>query len=260
MKQYLLYLNTSFSQFESATYFFLFFAGGSFESLLEISNEGKNISKTITITATFTTVNTTRKRKRGESVDVIIGIDEVGRGAIAGPLVAAAVLTRGLGLPRGVRDSKELSAGRRSELNGLIRERAFVGIGVASAEEVDNVGIQRCNLLAVGRAVKNLLSGKAAAAFLILVDGRFSREDLESVSLGVPIVSLVKGDKKIPVVSAASICAKVFRDKFMVELHAKNGLYGWNRNAGYGTREHVSAIKDKGRVQGVHRFSFNVRF
>lgn len=188
----------------------------------------------------------------------VVGVDEVGRGAIAGPLVAAAIVATGDGFPQGVKDSKELSPGRRSTLSKLIEEKAMVGVGSASPEEIDNIGLQQCNLLAIKRAVEVLINNDTHAD-LVLVDGKFSTSDLASILPGLNTRSVVKGDKKIPAISAASICAKVFRDGVMKELHSKNSFYGWASNAGYGTRDHIAALKERGYVQGVHRFSFKVR-
>lgn len=186
---------------------------------------------------------------------VIVGIDEVGRGAVAGPIVAGAVATLGEGLPPGVADSKTVSAKKRFALDHLIQKTANVSIGLASPQEIDNKGIQRCNLLAMKRALEGLRVDKVD---LVVVDGRFSMENLATISLESTIKSIVHGDEKIPVISAASICAKVFRDSLMKKLHAKNSAYGWDKNFGYGTQSHVRAMKEKGLVSGVHRLSFKI--
>lgn len=182
--------------------------------------------------------------RQGSSL--VAGVDEVGRGSLAGPVVAAAVvLEPGLGID-GAADSKSLGGIRREALAREILARArFVGIGAGSVREIDRLGIAEATAIAVRRAL-------AALPFepeQVVLDGRPMRR------LGVAHHAVVKGDTKIHSIACASIVAKVCRDRLMRRLHQRYPGFGWARNAGYGTREHMEALRVLGPTPH-HRRSF----
>lgn len=180
----------------------------------------------------------------------IIGIDEVGRGSLIGEVTAAAVLfTRPL--PEGLRDSKKLSAKKRSELDLHIRDTAIVSIGSASIEEIDEHNIHGATMLAMARAYHGLPMA-AREGIGVLIDG----DSIPDIQCDRRIVStLVNADNLCPTVSAASIVAKVHRDRIIMRLADMDGRYGWDSNKGYGTRQHRNAIEQLG-VSDYHRRSF----
>lgn len=176
----------------------------------------------------------------------IIGVDEVGRGPWAGPVTAAAVwLDPGL-IPDGLNDSKKLSAARRDALADLLQEQAVVSVAHATVAEIDALNILRASHLAMCRAV----AGLPFMPDLALVDGNRLPADLPCAAECV-----VKGDARSLSIAAASIVAKVARDRIMVDLAQQHPGYGWERNAGYGTKLHQSALRDFG-VTPHHRRSF----
>ena len=176
----------------------------------------------------------------------IAGVDEVGRGPLAGPVVAAAVILDPLCWIEGLTDSKKLSANRRIYLKGLIYEKALaVSLGRAEVQEIDSINILRASHLAMQRAV----IGLTVDPELILVDGNVSP------GFGCESKAIVKGDLKIAAISAASIVAKVERDAEMSALHDQCPEYGFARHKGYGTREHLHALIRFG-VTDHHRRSF----
>lgn len=176
---------------------------------------------------------------------MIAGVDEAGRGPWAGPVVAAAVVLRGP-LPAGIDDSKKLSAARRAQLfDALQASDALIGVGQASVAEIDGLNILQATLLAMTRAVEAL--GHEIAE--VLVDGnRLPRWRW-------PARAIVGGDASVPAIAAASIIAKVTRDRLMAELHAAHPDYGWLSNQGYGTAAHAAALKMLGPCDH-HRRSF----
>jgi ribonuclease HII len=186
----------------------------------------------------------------GHRTDFLVcGVDEAGRGPLAGPVVAAAVVlpcvARRPKWCAGIDDSKALGAAAREALFAAIHANARVGVGLASVEEIDQINILRATLLAMRRAVLALDCTPAAA----LVDGN------QAPDLPCPVHLLVGGDALSLSVAAASIIAKVTRDRIMTELAGLHPGYGWDRNAGYGTREHLSALKSLGATPH-HRRSF----
>ncbi|MDP2619683.1 MAG: ribonuclease HII [Hyphomicrobiales bacterium] len=176
---------------------------------------------------------------------LVCGIDEAGRGPWAGPVVAAAVILDPGALPDGLNDSKLLSAADRERLFGLIAARARIGVGVASREEVDAVNVLQATFRAMARAFAALSLAPAAA----LIDGN------RAPDLPCPARTLVRGDCLSASLAAASIVAKVTRDRMMVALAQECPGYGWERNKGYGTPEHAAAL-DRLGVTCHHRLSF----
>jgi ribonuclease HII len=175
----------------------------------------------------------------------ICGIDEAGRGPLAGPVVAAAVILPRKGRPRGLDDSKQLTAEAREELALKIRKVGIVAVGVASVEEIDALNILRASHLAMRRAFDALPEMPVAA----IVDGNMSPD------LPCPVECVVDGDVIVPIVSAASIVAKVERDRMMVELCAQFPGYAFSKHKGYSTPEHFEALARLGPC-AIHRRSF----
>ena len=180
---------------------------------------------------------------------LVCGIDEVGRGPLAGPVVAAAVVLDLDHLParlrRGIDDSKALAPAAREDYAGELRRCALIGLGAASVREIDAVNILRASLRAMQRALAALGIRPDAA----LVDGNFAP------ALPCPARAIVGGDAISLSIAAASIVAKVTRDRIMRDLAARHAGYGWERNAGYGTREHQRALMSLGATIH-HRRSF----
>ncbi|MFZ2870613.1 ribonuclease HII [Zavarzinia sp.] len=178
---------------------------------------------------------------------LVCGIDEAGRGPWAGPVSAAAVIwPAGAALPAGITDSKKLSAIARERLYGEILATAHVGIGEAGVEEIDRLNILKATLLAMRRAVEALPVAPAHA----LVDGN------RAPALPCPVTTLVKGDALSLSIGAASIIAKVHRDRIMTEADLRFPGYGFARHMGYGTPEHSAALQRLGPTS-FHRTSFS---
>jgi ribonuclease HII len=176
----------------------------------------------------------------------LAGVDEVGRGPLAGPVVAAAVILDPRRPLEGLKDSKQLSERRREELDAQIRERALAwALGRAEVHEIDRINILQASLLAMQRAVAAL----TVAPELVLVDGN------RCPRLDYPSQAVVKGDALVPAISAASIIAKVARDREMVELDRRYPGYGLARHKGYPSKAHLSALQELG-VTPVHRRSY----
>ncbi len=177
---------------------------------------------------------------------LICGVDEAGRGPLAGPVFAACVVLRDDDAICGLADSKKLAPARREELAVQIRSRAAAwAIASASVEEIDAHNILRASLLAMRRAVEQL----AVEPHQVLVDG------LHCPQVRFPVRAVVRGDDKIAAIAAASILAKTARDAFMLELHARYPDYGFDRHKGYPTPGHLAALRRCG-VSPVHRRSF----
>lgn len=177
---------------------------------------------------------------------MIAGVDEVGRGPLAGPVIAAAVILDPAQPIDGLKDSKKLSEKRRNELDEQIRERALAfAIGRAEAEEIDQVNILQASLLAMKRAIEALES----VPDRVLVDG------IHAPDVNIRVETFIKGDSRIPEISAASIIAKVARDREMVQLDELYPEYGFASHKGYPTRLHIEAIRMHG-VLPIHRKSF----
>jgi ribonuclease HII len=175
----------------------------------------------------------------------IVGIDEVGRGCLAGPVVAGAVV---LAKPiEGLKDSKLLSRARREYLTPIIRSSALAwGIGWASNIEIDTLGLSEAVRLAMKRALEQIQVNYDE----VIIDGKYNFLKDNSLARAV-----VKADQSVPAVSAASIIAKVERDNYMKECSGKFPNYGFEKNVGYGTAYHLKQLKQKG-VCSIHRLSF----
>lgn len=177
---------------------------------------------------------------------LVCGVDEAGRGPLAGPVCAAAVILDPRRAIRGLDDSKRLEAAVRVELAARIRSRALAwAVGWASVAEIDGLNILRASLLAMKRAVEGL----PVRPLRVLVDG------LHCPDLGVPAVAIVGGDARVRSISAASILAKTERDAEMLRLHARYPEYGFDRHKGYGTPAHVAALRRHGPC-ALHRAGF----
>lgn len=178
---------------------------------------------------------------------LIAGVDEVGRGPLAGPVAAAAVILDPDNLPLGVADSKALSAKRRDALCDEIFARALgVSVALVEAAEIDRINIRQ----AAHAAMRRALAGLALRADYALIDG----SDLPA-DLGCAGETIVKGDAKSLSIAAASIVAKVTRDRLMARMHLRFPAYGFDRHAGYGTKAHLAAIAAHGPCP-LHRMSF----
>ena len=184
------------------------------------------------------------------NVGVICGVDEAGRGPLAGPVCAAAVILPEGEIIPGLNDSKKLTDKKRRELFPIIKEKAVAyGIAFASEAEIDEINILQATFLAMKRAIEQL-DGKADFA---LIDG--NRE----TDFGVPCLTVVKGDSRSANIAAASVLAKVTRDIYMEELAEKYPQYGFEIHKGYGTKAHYAALTEHGMCD-AHRRSFLRKF
>ncbi len=178
---------------------------------------------------------------------LVAGVDEAGRGPLAGPVVAAAVILDDLNPIQGLADSKKLTAARREKLYDEIRAKALCcSIAEASVEEIDQLNILQATLLAMRRAVEGLRLKPTK----VLVDGN------RLPTLDVLAEAIVKGDAKVPAISAASILAKVHRDRWCAEYHAQFPQYGFAAHKGYGTAEHMAGLRAHGACP-QHRKTFS---
>jgi ribonuclease HII len=175
----------------------------------------------------------------------VIGVDEVGRGPLAGPVVAAAVLLDPDCIPEGINDSKKLSEIARARLHDELLGCARIGVGIANVEEIDSINILQASLLAMKRAVDAL----AVAPVMVLVDGN------QKPKWKHPCRTVIGGDGLSLSIAAASIIAKVTRDRLMIGYHDEHPGYGWRTNKGYGTPEHLDALRRLGPT-AHHRRSF----
>ncbi len=177
---------------------------------------------------------------------VVAGVDEVGRGPLAGPVTAAAVILNPDAIPVGLDDSKALTAARRDRLHDLLMVCAEVSIAHASVAEIDSLNILRASHLAMERAI----AGLRTRPDHVLIDGNMIPRGLT-----VSAQSIIKGDALSLSISAASIVAKVCRDRIMVDLAQQHPGYGWETNMGYGSKSHIAALQNLG-VTPHHRRSF----
>jgi ribonuclease HII len=184
---------------------------------------------------------------------IVIGVDEAGRGPLAGPVVAAAVVL-GRAIPSGLDDSKRLSAKRRAVLDEAIRASCCWAVAVVEPDEIDAVNIFQATMLGMTRAVASLTAALGGAACEILIDGNMTPRG-RCAEWCWPARAIVGGDRIEPAISAASIIAKEWRDRLMLEASVTHPHYGWERNKGYGTAEHMEALRLHGPTP-LHRRSF----
>lgn len=218
------------------------------------SNKLLNNKKFTAKTLTKKKTSKTSKKEEYPKVDwqkfspgPIIGVDEVGRGCLAGPVYAAAVIFKSDILADKVTDSKLLSEDRREELATLINKEHFVGIGSASVEEIDEINILQASLLAMKRAIENLNIKTGH----VLIDGNMKIPGLKNFEQ----TTFVKGDLRVAPISAASIVAKVARDRLMKDFGVKYPVYGFEAHKGYSTPVHKESIVTHGPCS-IHRKSF----
>ena len=186
------------------------------------------------------------KKYLSERIKIIAGTDEAGRGPLAGPVVAAAVILPKDFYDERIDDSKKLSAALRQELFGVIRKNALAyAYTIISQNKIDEINILKASLLAMKRSVEKL----KLQPDLILVDGN------KSFSYDAEVIPIVKGDSKSLSIASASIIAKVVRDRIMMKLALEYPFYGWERNKGYPTKEHIEAVLKYGACR-IHRKTF----
>ena len=178
--------------------------------------------------------------------NIVAGVDEVGRGCLAGPVFAAAViLNKNINI-KNIKDSKKITFNKRVSLSEYIKKNSIYAIGTASVEEIYKINILNASLLSMKRAL-NKLKYKPSIAY---IDGIYAPKNLN-----IEYKTFIKGDEKITCISAASIVAKVSRDLFMINLAKNHPEYLWQKNFGYGTKEHLVAIKKYG-ITRHHRKTF----
>lgn len=179
-------------------------------------------------------------------ISLIAGVDEVGRGSLIGPVYAAAVILKKKLDKKKLKDSKKLTKKNREILEKYIKKNSHWSIGSASLKEIEKLNILNASLLAMKRAIKKLKKKPRQ----VLIDGN-KVPKIKNYNLKY----VIKGDEKIPEISAASIIAKVSRDRLITKMSKKYIRYSWNKNAGYGTKDHLSAIKKFG-ITKHHRKTF----
>ena len=177
----------------------------------------------------------------------IAGVDEVGRGSLVGPVFAATVIFKKNLNKKKIKDSKQLSKNQRNLLEKYIKKNSIWTIGSASLKEIEELNILNASLLAMKRSIKKLRS----KSYLIMIDGN----KLPTMN-GYKLKSVIRGDRKVPEISAASIIAKVSRDRLISKMSKKFTKYAWNKNSGYGTKQHIKAIKKFG-ITKHHRKTFS---
>nr|CRH08153.1 Ribonuclease HII, degrades RNA of DNA-RNA hybrids [Candidatus Magnetococcus massalia] len=184
----------------------------------------------------------------GRGLHAVCGVDEAGRGPLCGPVVCGAVLLDPEQLPEGLNDSKKLTAKRRDALYDLLHVHAHVGVAIISPVDIDRLNIRGATLYGMAQAVADLQSKCAVDG--VLIDGR----DIPP-GISLHCEAVIKGDSRSLSIAAASIIAKVTRDRIMDQLHEAHPHYGWDRNRGYPTKEHMAALESHG-VTPHHRRSF----
>ena len=186
------------------------------------------------------------RKLQSKGYSTIAGVDEVGRGPIAGPVYAAAVILNPNHIPVGLNDSKKLTARKRNLISEEIMKHADVSIASASEREIEEINILRASHLAMMRAIEGLKTNPNH----ILIDGNLIPRDLT-----IPATAIIKGDARSVSIAAASIVAKISRDLIMCDLGQQFPGYGWDKNAGYPTLQHLNALQDLG-VTPHHRRTF----
>lgn len=182
-----------------------------------------------------------------KKVRLIVGVDEAGRGPLAGPVVAAAVIFARAYINKEINDSKQISEKKRKELFEIIKKDALaVGVGIVDAETIDRINIYEATKVAMKEAIKNLHHDYD----LILTDA------MKLENQKVEVIDIIKGDAKALPIAAASIVAKVTRDEMLDELGKKYPEYGFEVHKGYGTKRHLEALDKYGPIKKIHRFSY----
>ena len=176
---------------------------------------------------------------------ILAGVDEVGRGSLAGPVISCALILKKTINKKILRDSKTISFNKRIKIAKHIKNNSWYAIGSASVNEIDKYNIFNATLLSMERAVNKL----KRKPHLFLIDGTHAPKKLKNFK------TIIKGDQKIKCISAASIMAKVYRDLYMIKLGYRFPKYKWHKNFGYGTSQHLNAIKKFG-VSSIHRKSY----
>ena len=176
---------------------------------------------------------------------ITAGVDEVGRGCLAGPVVSAAVILNNKIDLKSIKDSKKINFKNRLKIARYIKENSYYAIGIASVEEIFDINILQASLLSMKRAIDNL----SKKPELILIDGPFAPGGIKNYK------TIIKGDEKIKCISAASIIAKTYRDLLMIKLSEKFTHYAWERNFGYGTKAHMEGLQKFG-FTSHHRKGF----
>lgn len=185
------------------------------------------------------------KKAAGDGYRVVAGIDEAGRGPLAGPVVAAAVVVKDTDFVEKIDDSKKLSPGKREKAYLDILKRCDVGIGMSGVEEIDRLNILNATLMAMKRAVEEL----ETRPDYLLIDGRME------LDLPQRKICLVRGEELSLSIACASIIAKVFRDRIMMDEDKRHPQYGFGKHKGYGTSSHIEAIREHG-LSRLHRKTF----
>ncbi|MDT2564652.1 ribonuclease HII [Enterococcus avium] len=212
---------------------------------LAISQWQRQQDKRVALAEKYREMSIFENEKKSQGFQAICGIDEVGRGPLAGPVVAAAVILNDEHEILGLNDSKQLSAHKRGELVKEIKKNArAIGIGEATAEEIDQLNIYQATKVAMQRAIDQL----QITPDCLLIDAMV-------LDNGLPQEKIIKGDARSVSIAAASIIAKVYRDEWMAEYGERYPAYGFAKNAGYGTREHLQAIEEQG-ILPIHRKTF----
>ena len=176
---------------------------------------------------------------------ITAGVDEVGRGCLAGPVVSAAViLKKGINLKL-LKDSKKITFRKRENISEHIKENSYFAIGIATVEEILKLNILHASLLSMKRAINQLM----IKPDITLIDGNFAPAGIKNYR------TIINGDEKVKAISAASIIAKVYRDRLMIKLSKKFSNYAWDRNFGYGTKAHLKGLKKFG-ITAHHRKGF----
>lgn len=182
-----------------------------------------------------------------DKVNLIVGVDEAGRGPLAGPVVAAAVIFARTYKNKDINDSKQISEKKREELYSIIKENALaIAVGIVDAKTIDKINIYEATKIAMKEAIKNLNHDYD----LILTDA------MKLENQKVEVIDIIKGDAKALPIAAASIIAKVTRDHMMNDLAKQYPEYGFDVHKGYGTKMHMDALKKYGPIEGVHRYSY----
>jgi ribonuclease HII len=210
----------------------------------------RKIAKKEAVIEKWNKMNEIEAELQTNGYQMIVGLDEAGRGPLAGPVVAAAVALNPEAKILGLDDSKKLSRQKREKLFSQIKEKARVGIGQATSSEIDKYNIREATFVAMKRAVKDLLPELDNNPDILLVDGNAVIPDLM-----VEQQSIIDGDAKVNAIAAASIIAKVTRDDIIFKYAEKFPQYNFKSNKGYGTAEHITALEKHGSSP-IHRKSF----